>query len=85
MQVLTVPVVTWMSDFTGLYDTTEESPHWSVGSNASSDGQQMPGDKAQAEAVVLRKDPIMLLNEHCQRNHLKVTRRRANTSHTASH
>ena len=63
-----------LSDYTGLYDTTEESPHWSVGSSGSSAGQQMPGDKAQAEAVVLRKDPIMLLNEHCQRNHLKVTR-----------
>ena len=61
-----------MSDYIGLYNTTEESPHWSVGSSASSDGQQVPGDKAQAEAVVLRKDPIMLLNEHCQRNHLKV-------------
>ena len=59
---------------TGLYDTTEESPHWSVGNSGSAAGQKMPGDKPPAEAVVLRKDPIMLLNEHCQRNHLKVTR-----------
>ncbi|XP_020620694.1 double-stranded RNA-specific adenosine deaminase-like [Orbicella faveolata] len=57
----------------GLYNTTEESPHWSVGSSGSSAGQQMPGDKTQAEAVMLRKDPIMLLNEHCQRNHLKIS------------
>lgn len=47
----------------GLYDAPEESPHWSVG----------PGGPAPGKAVLLRKDPIMLLNEHCQRNQLKVT------------
>ena len=26
----------------------------------------------EASAVMLRKDPVMLLNEHCQRNQLKV-------------
>ncbi|KAJ7373700.1 hypothetical protein OS493_011309 [Desmophyllum pertusum] len=57
----------------GLYDTTEESPHWSVGSSGPSAAQQMQGDAAQASTVVLHKDPIMLLNEHCQRNQLKIS------------
>lgn len=61
-------------DYLGLYDTTEESPHWSVGSSDPSATQQMAGDATPAEAIVLHKDPIMLLNEHCQRNQLKVTR-----------
>lgn len=47
----------------GLYDAPEKSPHWSVG----------PGGPAPGKAVLLRKDPIMLLNEHCQRNQLKIS------------
>ena len=38
-----------------------------------SNPQHVQGDPAQPKAVVLHKDPIMLLNEHCQRNQLKVS------------
>jgi len=58
------------SCYTGLYDLTEASPHWSVGNSNSE--QHMQGETGQSKAVVLHKDPIMLLNEHCQRNQLKV-------------
>lgn len=54
----------------GLYDTPEESPHWSV--SPGGPAQMAQGDPAQRKAV-LYKDPIMLLNEHCQRNQLKIS------------
>ena len=65
---------------TGFYDLTEESPHWSVG-NGTPAAPHIPGEAGQAKAVVLHKDPIMLLNEHCQRNQLKVRNTFQNSVH----
>lgn len=57
----------------GLYDLSEDSPHWSMENTSNpSNPQHVQGDPAQPKAVVLHKDPIMLLNEHCQRNQLKI-------------
>lgn len=57
----------------GLYDLTEESQHWSVGNVCTPPtAQPVQGHEAQTKSVVLHKDPIMLLNEHCQRNQLKI-------------
>ena len=57
-----------------MYDLSEDSPHWSMENTSNpSNPQHVQGDPAQPKAVVLHKDPIMLLNEHCQRNQLKVS------------
>lgn len=55
----------------GLFNLTEESPHWSVAGNSAS-LPHLQGEAGQNQAIVLHKDPIMLLNEHCQKNQLKI-------------
>ena len=51
---------------------TEDSPHWSVARNSGSEIPHSQGEVVQNQAILLHKDPVMLLNEHCQKNQLKV-------------
>ena len=55
---------------TGFYNTSDGCPQWSVKTSSVSVTQS--GGSAGTKSVLLNKDPIMLLNEHCQRNQLKV-------------
>ena len=55
---------------TGLYDNKDEEPQMVNGING--DLREQPAASQPGAAVLLKKDPVMLLNEHCQRSQLKV-------------
>lgn len=56
----------------GMFDMTEDSPHWSVARNSGSEIPHSQGEVVQNQAILLHKDPVMLLNEHCQKNQMKI-------------